>query len=238
MDHKSYNGMAWIYESLGQLYSGGSIYKAKASQVEEMRPGEAVLYVGVGPGEDAVLAGMLGADVTCIDIAPQMLRQVESRFQAAGLPVELICGDVLSHNRTGHYDVVAVNFFLNVFAEAPMQAMLTHIATLVKPGGKLLISDFTAPRGGWLGRTVQAWYWGVTNLFYYLLRLCAWHAIYDYPRYFAAAGLEFRGIRQFRVGRFGPQGFCAITAVRCEPAFADSSHYSPDSTLSLTGSLQ
>src|SRR5262249_48773217 len=163
-----------------------------------------VLYVGVGPGEDAVLAGILGAKVTCIDIGPQMLKQVKSRFDAADVPVDLICDNVLNHKLTGHYDVVVVNFFLNIFYEGPMQAMLTHIATLVKPGGKLLISDFAAPRGGWLSRTVQAWYWGVTNLFYYVMGLCAWHAIYDYPRYFAAAGLELLSIRQFPVGRFGP----------------------------------
>jgi ubiquinone/menaquinone biosynthesis C-methylase UbiE len=179
-----------------------------------MRPDDHVLYVGVGPGEDAVLAGQLGAKVTCIDIAPNMLRQVEQRFRTVGRPVHTICADVLSHPQTGEYDVVVVNFFLNVFAENAMATMLAHLASLVKPGGKLLISDFIAPRGGRISCAVQAWYWRVTNLFYFLLRLCAWHPIYDYPRYFPAAGLEFRNIQRFPLGRFGPEGFCAITAVR------------------------
>ncbi len=223
MVSKSYNGMAWVYELLGQLYSGGNIYAAKASQIREMRPGDAVLYVGVGPGEDAVLAGKLGAKVTCIDIAPKMLQKVEGRFCAAGTEVELVCGDVLDYKPVPQYDVVVVNFFLNVFAEAPMRRMLTHLATLVKPAGKLLISDFAAPRGNGPARAMQACYWGVTNLFYYLLGLCAWHPIYDYPNYFAAAGLELRGIENFPVGPYGPQGFCAITAVRrclCGPSIA------------------
>jgi len=206
--------MAWIYERLGQLYSAGKIYAAKASQIQEMKPGDAVLYVGVGPGEDALLAGRLGAEVTCIDLAPKMLRKVASRFQAEGAKVSLICGDVRDYYLSGHYDVVVANFFLNVFAARPMQAMLAHLATLVKPGGKLLISDFAAPRGGWFARTIQAWYWGITNIFYYLLGLCAWHPIYDYPNYFQAVGLELSRVRTFPVGRFGPQGFCAITSVR------------------------
>jgi ubiquinone/menaquinone biosynthesis C-methylase UbiE len=180
-----------------------------------MRREDAVLYVGVGPGEDAVLAAEHAAEVTCIDVAPGMLQQVESRFQSAGLKVTLICDDVLNHNRIGHYDVVVVNFFLNVFAEPSMKAMLAHLATLVKPGGRLLISDFAAPRGNWLQRRIQAWYWGVTNLFYFVLRLCAWHPVYDYPRYFAEAGLKLAEVERFPLGRFGPQGFCAITAVRC-----------------------
>jgi demethylphylloquinol methyltransferase len=215
MGATSYNGIAWIYESLGQLYSGGQIYAAKASQLAQMRPGDAVLYAGVGPGEDAVLAGKLGAHVTCIDVAPNMLQKVASRFSADGVQAQMIHGNVLDHKLTGHYDVVVANFFLNVFDEDSMSAMLSHLASLVKPHGKLLIADFVAPCGSRLACASQDIYWGVTNLFYYLLRLCAWHSIYNYPRYFAAAGLELNAIERFRVGRFGPQGFCAITAVRC-----------------------
>ena len=215
MGAASYNGIAWIYESLGELYSGGQIFAAKNSQLAQMRPGDAVLYAGVGPGEDAVLAGQLGAKVTCIDVAPKMLQKVESRFRTAGIQARMICSDVLDHRLIEHYDLVVVNFFLNVFAEDAMSGMLTHLASLVKPGGKLLIADFIAPSGNRMARAGQALYWGITNLFYYLMRLCAWHPVYDYPRYFTAAGLEFQEIKQFRVGRFGPQGFCAITAVRC-----------------------
>jgi ubiquinone/menaquinone biosynthesis C-methylase UbiE len=74
-------------ESLGfmncwEVYSGGQIYAAKASQLVPMRSGDRVLYAGVGPGEDAALAERLGAKVTCIDVAPKMLQKVESRFQS------------------------------------------------------------------------------------------------------------------------------------------------------------
>jgi demethylphylloquinol methyltransferase len=211
---ESYNALAWIYEWLGQLYSGGRIYAAKASQMCQIRPGDSVLYAGVGPGEDAVLAGELGASVTCIDVAPKMLAKVQSRFEDAGCRARYLCGDVLAHHLTGHYDVVVANFFLNVFAEARMQTILNHLATLVKPGGKLLIADFSAPRGGRLARWAQAVYWGVTNAFYYVMGLCAWHSIYDYPKFFQAAGLDPEATELFPLGRSGLVGFCAITARR------------------------
>ena len=102
-----------------------------------MRPGDIVLYAGVGPGEDAVLAGQFGANVTCIDVAPKMLQKVESRFRAAGIPARMICGNVLDHKLTGHYDIVVANFFLNVFAEDSMRAMLTHLASLGKAGREI-----------------------------------------------------------------------------------------------------
>jgi demethylmenaquinone methyltransferase/2-methoxy-6-polyprenyl-1,4-benzoquinol methylase len=214
MATQNYGRVARVYESLGQIYSGGQIYAAKASQAAEVRAGDRVLYMGIGPGEEALLAARRGARVTGIDLAPQMLRIVEGRLQREGLAAELICGDVLAHDRREHYDVVVLNFFLNVFSEPMMQQILAHAATLVKPGGKVLISDFAAARGGPVQRFVQEAYWGVTNLFYYLLRLAAWHRIYDYARYFEPLGLELQRVTHFRPYKIGPGGFYAITAVR------------------------
>ena len=54
---------------------------------------------------------------------------------------------MLEHDRQNHYDVVVVNFFLNVFSEKQMRDMLAYLVTLVRPGGKLLISDFATPAG-------------------------------------------------------------------------------------------
>ena len=128
--------------------------------------------------------------VTCLDLSAQMLRQAERHMRRQGCEAEFLQADVLQHERRNHYDVVVVNFFLNVFDEGQMQDMLAHLVTLVRPAGKLLISDFALPRGNRLARAVQAAYWGVTDLFYYLLGLCAWHPVYDYASYFPHVGLE------------------------------------------------
>jgi ubiquinone/menaquinone biosynthesis C-methylase UbiE len=210
----NYNRVARIYESLGYLYSGRQIYDAKASQISEIKPGDRVLYVGVGPGEDAVLAAQHGARVTCVDISAGMLRQAERHMAAAGQTAEFLQVDVLDHARREYYDVVIVNFFLNVFSEDAMQRMLCHLTTLARFGGKVLISDFMPPQGNVFSRAAQAAYWGVTNLFYYLLRLSAWHPVYDYPDYFDEAGLTLLDIRRFRPVKSGPIGFWSVTATR------------------------
>jgi ubiquinone/menaquinone biosynthesis C-methylase UbiE len=210
----NYNRVARIYEALGYIYSGWQIYNAKASQLAEIRSGDRVLYAGVGPGEDAVLAVRQGAQVTCIDISAGMLRQAADRVSRESLEAEFLHGDVLDHDRREYYDVVIVNFFLNVFAEKDMQNMLCHLATLAKLGGKVLISDFMPPEGSPLARAAQSAYWGVTNLFYCLLRLSAWHPVYDYTRYFNNAGLALQGIRRFRPLKVSSVGFWAVTATR------------------------
>ena len=215
MADKNYDLVARVYDALGMIYSGGQIHAAKNSQLTEMQPGDKVLYVGVGPGEDAVLAAERGAQVTCLDLSAQMLRQAEARMKRHGCQAEFLQADVLQHDRHDHYDVVVVNFFLNVFSEQQMRDMLAYLVKLVRPAGKLLISDFATPQGNPLARGLQAAYWGVTDLFYYLLGLCAWHPIYDYASYFPHVGLELRHEKRFRPYGVGPGGFTALTAVRC-----------------------
>ena len=210
----NYGRVAAVYETLGYIYSGRQIYDAKASQIGEMKPLDRVLYVGIGPGEDALLAAQIGASVTGLDLSVSMLKLAEDRMTNAGCKAEFLCADITQHDRTGFYDVVVVNFFLNVFKEEQMRQMLNHVATLVKPGGKLLISDFMCPRGNAAARAAQSLYWRVTNLFYYLIGLIAWHPVYDYPAYFAEAEVELVSIREFRPWGISPVGFSSITATR------------------------
>jgi ubiquinone/menaquinone biosynthesis C-methylase UbiE len=210
----NYNRVAPVYEALGYIYSGRQIYRAKASQIAEIETQDRVLYAGVGPGEDAVLAAGKGARVTCIDLSAAMLCQAEVRMTRQGLTAEFLQGDLLDHDRRGFYDVVIVNFFLNVFSEQDMRRMLCHLTTLAKMGGKVLIADFMPPEGNALARTAQAAYWGVTNLFYYLLGLSAWHPVYDYTDCFADAGLALQSVCRFRPLKISPVGFWAVTAMR------------------------
>ncbi len=214
MAQRNYDLIARVYDALGVIYSGGQIHAAKNSQLAEMRSGDRVLYVGVGPGEDAVLAAEHGAQVTCLDVSAQMLRQAEARMQRLGCQAEFLQADICEHRRQNHYDVVVVNFFLNVFDEAQMQAMLAHLVTLVRPGGKLLISDFAFPRGNVLARAVQAAYWGVTDLFYYLLGLCTGTRSTTTPAIFRRSGWNCAAEQRFRPYGIGPGGFAALTAVR------------------------
>src|SRR5476651_1185697 len=84
----NYNRVAPVYEALGYIYSGRQIYDAKASQISEIEPQDRVLYAGVGPGEDALLAARHGAQVTGVDVSTAMLCQAEARMTRAGLSAE------------------------------------------------------------------------------------------------------------------------------------------------------
>jgi len=214
-DKRDYGSVAWFYEHLSFLYSAGRIRQAKLSQVGELQPGNKVLYVGMGAGEDAVIAARHGGNLTCIDLAPEMIARTRRKFEEAHISAELICGDVMAHDRTGSYDVVIANFFLNIFDEAVMKDVLTHLVSLLKPGGKLLIADF-APieRGSALRRVTHSAYYGLAIGFYWALRLEPLHPIYDYSYYFADLGLTQIRTSFFGLHKLGMLPYYSITAVR------------------------
>jgi demethylmenaquinone methyltransferase/2-methoxy-6-polyprenyl-1,4-benzoquinol methylase len=207
---------AWFYEPLARLYSLGRIEAAKASQLAFLNGGDRVLYVGVGAGEDAVLAARRDVELTCIDLSDRMLRRARSKVEHAGRTAEFIRGDVFDHDRKGYYDVVAANFFLNCFERGPMRRMLRHLASLVRPGGRLLIADVAVPSGPLVHRAIHRVYNGVGIALYWAMGLVPLHPIYDYRRYFDEAGLDCRSVQDFRVLPFGPVSFQAIEAVRID----------------------
>ena len=147
---KSYDRVAKLYDTAAHLYSGGQIRALKAAQIGELQPGQRILYAGVGDGEDAVLAANRQVTLTLLDLSQGMLDRAAAKFQAVDAEgcIEVVCSDVLRHERPGHYDIVVANFFLNVVYRAhDEEAVLARLATMLKPGGKLLIGDFSYPRG-------------------------------------------------------------------------------------------
>jgi demethylphylloquinol methyltransferase len=213
---KSYDRVARIYDAAAHLYSGGKIRALKAAQIGALQPGQKILYAGVGDGEDAVLATNRQVSLALLDLSQGMLDRAKSKFQAldAEGSLELICSDVLKHQRPGHYDVVVANFFLNVFTEPMMKAVLAHLATLLKPGGKLLIGDFSYPRGRLATRAMQRGYYHISMFSFWLLGGTPLHPIYDYPQYFSAANLHTESVELFRVSALFPVSFETITAIR------------------------
>jgi demethylphylloquinol methyltransferase len=213
---KSYDRVARLYDAAAYLYSGGKIRALKAAQIGALQPGQKILYAGVGDGEDAVLATNRQVSQTLLDLSQGMLDRAKSKFQAVDAEgsLEPICSDVLKHQRPGHYDVVVANFFLNVFTEPMMKAVLAHLATLLKPGGKLLIGDFSYRRGRLATRAMQCGYYYISMFSFWLLSGTPLHPIYDYPQYFSAANLHTESVELFRVSVLFPVSFETITAIR------------------------
>ena len=211
---RNYDRAAWFYEKSAKFYSTNQIRASKRYQLNFISPGMKVLYLGAGAGEDAAMAVAAGAKVTCIDISQGMLEQVRRRLTREGHSAELLCVDAFEYQPASPFDVVAANYFLNVFRFETMKRMLLHSAKFVSPGGKYLIADVALPQGNLLAKSFNLAYLKMAMASFWFLGLVPWHENYDYPALFPQAGLKLDQIEYFRFARCGPVLFQSIVATR------------------------
>jgi len=218
---KNYDRAAWFYETSAEIYSTGQIKAAKVSQLQFLSPGQSILYLGVGAGEDAVRAAQKGLKVTCIDISQGMLDRLQRKLKKKGLSAELICGNAFEHSKFEHYDAVATNFFLNCFKHPAMLDMMKHALTLLRPGGMFFVADVSPAKGSFPARIFNLVYSKWAMAMFWAMRLVPWHENYDYAKELTAQGMKVESVQDFRIAAIGPVMFHSICAVKPSRIDAD-----------------
>jgi demethylphylloquinol methyltransferase len=214
---RNYDAVASFYELLANAYSFGLIRRAKMIEFKYLKPGQRVLYLGVGSGEEAVAAARKGLEVTALDLSSAMIERLRARLARKGLSAELIVGDALLHQPHEAYDAVCGNYFFNVFGPADMPLVLRHAIGLVKPGGRLMVADMAPPPGGLRG--LLTWSYLKFGLsFFWLLRLASQHPIYDFRLYGEREGLTTEAVRDFGLRKLGMPLYRTVVMRRPETA--------------------
>jgi demethylphylloquinol methyltransferase len=194
--------MGFQYEFTGTLYSLGQIPKCKVAMLDHLHENDTLLIAGVGHGIEAIQAAKKGVAVTAVDISKTMLKHMQKKIVRAKLnkPIEIINNDILEVQPESKFDMVIANYFLNVFPEEKMRRILTHLTTLVKPGGYMVIGDFALPQnGGRFYKIFQNIYWYFAAILYWLTADNAVHPIYDYPSLLKSMGFEIEEKRYFKM---------------------------------------
>lgn len=194
-----------IYDVISNLYSGRSIHSCKTAMlgVDHLKPGDRVIFAGVGHGRDAIRAAELGADVTVVDLSETMLRkftQAQER-EAPQLRIRKVHSDIMRFDEHEQFDMVVANFFLNVFDETMMERVLGHLIALGRPGAKFVVGDFSYPTGNVLARFFKRLYWYLAVFTFWLFAKNAFHNIYNYPEYMQRQGLKIREKKHFKLLR-------------------------------------
>ncbi|MBX2852315.1 MAG: methyltransferase domain-containing protein [Phycisphaeraceae bacterium] len=188
----SYRYVAWAYDALASAYSLGAIDRAKQIHQDYIQHGSRVLYAGAGCGNEIAEACRRGAEVTCVEPCPAMASRLHARLSEAADGFTIVPSPVQTISAPPDYDLVVAHFFLNVFDAATVQGVLAHLCGFVKPGGHIVIADFT-PKGtstNPLTRLLRTAYYRPVNLAGWLLRICALHPIYDYEPWLATNGFR------------------------------------------------
>jgi demethylmenaquinone methyltransferase/2-methoxy-6-polyprenyl-1,4-benzoquinol methylase len=213
-ERDSYRLLGLGYDTFCRIYAGRRIAHCRSAFIDRIRPGERALFAGVGHGAEAIAAAELGAAVTAVDSSATMLRRLRALAAArpAPPPIEVRHLDVRSITERDGFDWVFANFFLNVFYRAEMEAMLRHLARLVRVGGHLVIGDFCPPSGALLRRCLQQTHWYLALAPFALCTRNAIHPIYDYAAYLPDACLKLIDARRF--GACGIDLFASLLTKR------------------------
>ncbi len=108
----------------------------------DLRPGMKVLDVACGTGNLALPAARLGADVTGVDIAPNLIEQAIANAEREGLKAKFDVGDAEAMPyQDGEFDVV-MTMFGAMFAPRP-DVTASELKRVCKSGGLIAMANWT-----------------------------------------------------------------------------------------------
>jgi demethylmenaquinone methyltransferase / 2-methoxy-6-polyprenyl-1,4-benzoquinol methylase len=146
-----FDAVAGRYDLMNDLLSMGQVrlWRRTVARIVAARPGERVLDLAAGTGTSAVSFAASGADCVACDFSLGMLRvgnarlavQDPQRVRTRGR-VSFAAGDALRLPfRDESFDVVTISFGLrNVQG---VSAALTEMRRVTRPGGRLVICEFS-----------------------------------------------------------------------------------------------
>ena len=144
------------YDLMNDLMSLGShrLMKRMLVEMSGARPGHCLLDLAGGTGDIArLLAPVVGGAgrVVLADLNPSMLALGRDKTLDAGLAqVQCCCAKAESLPFAEHeFDGAAIGFGLRNFTDK--RRALAELKRVLKPGGRLLILDFSKPTNPWLG---------------------------------------------------------------------------------------
>lgn len=146
-----FNDIAFRYDFLNRFLSAGIdiVWRKKAiKELSDLQP-KYILDVATGTADVAIMAsGILNPEkITGIDISDGMLDIGRKKIQKLGLQntIELLNGDCETIKfKNDSFDAVTVAFGVRNFEN--LEKGLSEIKRVLKPGGKLVILEFSKPK--------------------------------------------------------------------------------------------
>ncbi len=148
-----FDAVADRYDVLNDILSGGMDrrWRGVVARLVAAKPGDLVLDVAAGTGTSSRAFAAAGARCVACDFSLGMLRTGASK--RAGR-VSFVAGDALDLPfADASFDVVTISFGLRNVADTDLA--LAELLRVTRPGGRLVICEFSHLPRGWLDRGYQ-----------------------------------------------------------------------------------
>jgi len=154
---RMFGAIAPTYDLLNHLLSLNvdRLWRRRAVRALDPRPGEVVVDLCTGTGDLALAVGRRGARVLGVDFSRPMLERALRKGGRKSL--RFVLGDALRlplKDRSA--DGVTVAFGVRNFED--LAAGLREMARILKPGGRLVVLEFSRPRPGLFGSLYRLYF--------------------------------------------------------------------------------
>lgn len=132
----------WIAGDFGEIAKSIETGAAEFVARLDLKPGMKVLDVATGTGNLAIPAAHAGADVTGIDIAPNLIEQAQARAADERLEARFDVGDAEALPYDDESFDVVMTMFGAMFAPRP-DVTAAELIRVCKPGGLIAMANWT-----------------------------------------------------------------------------------------------
>lgn len=143
-----FSSIAPRYDLINDVQSFGAhrLWKRRLAALSELRPQESALDICCGTGDVAFELARRGGQVVGVDFCEEMLEVARTRSGSqAAHAVSFETGDALNLPfADATFDVVTMAYGLRNLAD--LKRGLSEMRRVARPGGRLLIFDFSMPR--------------------------------------------------------------------------------------------
>lgn len=150
-----YTTLAWSYDLVAWLVSGGQWRRWQQPGIEGLPPGR-VLELGPGPGHALCDLARSGRHAVGVDLSRQMVRQAARRLRRAGLPQRLARGRSQALPfASGGFDSALATFPSEYILDPET---LREVARVLRPQGAwIVIPSARITGGGVIDRVLKRW---------------------------------------------------------------------------------